>query len=83
MFIAGASHTPRLFSRSSAPPAAPTSSMSSMFHVHARSVAQGHAVVGTPVEALRRRPAGPSAVGTGGTLRRFMPPNAPVLQTPG
>ena len=83
MLRAGVSQIPILFSLTSAPPAAPTSYISSGSHEHARSVAQGHAVVGMPVSVLRRRPAGPSAVGIAGVLSLCpIGPKQPVFATP-
>ena len=80
--IAGVSQIPRLFSLSSLPPAIPTASITSGFHVQAKSVEHGNAVVQTPTSGLILTPAGPSAVITEGTpySGRFPRPN--VLATP-
>ena len=82
MFMAGVSHTPRLFSFISIAPAAPTRSTSCGFQVQASRVAQGQAVVYTPISGWIRTPAGPSAVITLGTPYSGRFPMPKVFATP-
>ena len=56
--MAGVSHSARLFSFNSSPPARPTASKTSGFHVHASSVEHGNAVVHIPTSGAMRTPAG-------------------------
>ena len=80
--MAGVSHSARLFSFNSSPPARPTASKTSGFHVHASSVEHGNAVVYIPTSGAIRTPAGPSAVMTEGIPYSGIFPIPKVFATP-